>query len=141
MNDYKILQALRGIYITASTTTNSNTSYMNPPEEFTPYGKSLWFDERFIPATSESLGKTKESSDSDRGIYQVSIYTPINAEDYGKSMSDAVSAIKAVFYNGASNVYQGQKVDIIEVTAQGQSENEAWVRRVVSINYLTFSSR
>jgi hypothetical protein len=61
--------------------------------------------------------------------------------DYGKSMSDAVSAIKAVFYNGASNVYQGQKVDILEVKAQGQSENEAWVRRIISINYLTFSTR
>ena len=141
MSDYNIMQALRGIYATASTTTSTNTSYIDPPEPFTPYGQSLWFEEKFIPATSESLGKTKKSSDSDRGVYQITVYTPIDVGDYGKSMSDAVSAIKAVFYNGASNVYQGQKVDILEVKAQGQSENEAWVRRIISINYLTFSTR
>jgi len=141
MNDYNILQALRGIYVTSSTTTDTNTSYIDPPEDFTPYGKSLWFDEGFIPATSDTLGKTKQSSDSDRGVYQITVYTPIDVGDYGKSMSDAVSAIKAVFYNGASNVYQDQKVDILKVTAQGQSENESWVRRIISINYLTFSSR
>lgn len=141
MSDYNILQALRGVYATASTTTSTNTSYIDPPESFSPYGQSLWFDEMFIPATSESLGKTKQSSDSDRGIYQITVYTPTDVGDYGKSMSDAVSAIKAVFYNGVSNVYQGQKVDIIEVTAQGQSENESWVRRVISINYLTFTTR
>ena len=141
MSDYNILQALRGIYATAATTTSTNTAYIDPPESFSPYGQSLWFDEMFIPATSESLGKTKQSSDSDRGVYQITVYTPVDVGDYGKSMSDAVSAIKAVFYNGASNVYQGQKVDIIEVTAQGQSENEAWVRRIISINYLTFSTR
>ena len=141
MSDYNILQALRGIYATASTTTSTNTAYIDPPESFSPYGQHLWFDEMFIPATSESLGKTKQSSDSDRGIYQVTVYTPVDVGDYGKSMSDAVSAIKAVFYNGASNVYQGQKVDILEVTTQGQSENESWVRRVISINYLTFTTR
>jgi hypothetical protein len=141
MSDFKILQALRGIYAAASTTTISNTSYTDPPEVFTPYGKSLWFDEDFIPATSESLGKTQQSSDSDRGIYQITVYTPIDVGDYGESMSNAVNAIKAVFFNGVSNVYQGQKVDIIEVTTQGQVENEAWVRRIISINYLTFNGR
>lgn len=141
MNDYNILMALRGVYESSSVATIDNTSYIDPPKEFSPFGKSLWFHEAYIPATSDSLGKTKQSSDSDRGIYQITIYTPISVGDYGKSMSDAVSALKAVFYNGASNVYQGQKVDILEVTAQGESENEAWVRRIVSINYLTFSSR
>ena len=141
MNDYNILQALRGVYVTSTTTTSDNTSYIDPPESFSPYGKPLWFDEDFIPATSDTMGKTKQSGDSDRGIYQITVYTPINVGDYGKSMSDAVSAIKAVFFNGASNVYQGQKVDILDVTAQGQSENESWVRSIISINYLTFSSR
>jgi hypothetical protein len=46
-----------------------------------------------------------------------------------------------VFYNGATNVYLGQKVDILEVTTQGVDQNEAWVRRVISINYLTISTR
>ena len=141
MSDYNVLQALRGIYATATTTTDDNTSFIDPPDPFEPFGKALWFDEDFMPATSESLGKTIQSSDSDRGTYQITVYTPLNVGDWGKSMSDAITAIKAVFYNGNSGVYQGQKVDIIEVIAQGQSKNESWVRRVISINYLTFTTR
>jgi hypothetical protein len=141
MSDYNILGSLRGIYLTATTTTNSNTSYIDPPEDFDPQGKALWFHEGYIPATSESTGKTKQSSDEDRGIYQITVYTPLNVGDYGQSMSNAISAIQSVFYNGASNVYLGQKVDILEVTTQGVAQNEAWVRRVISINYLTYKTR
>ena len=65
----------------------------------------------------------------------------MNVGDYGQSMSDAISAIQSAFYNGASNVYLGQKVDILEVTTQGVTQNEAWVRRVISINYLTYKTR
>jgi hypothetical protein len=141
MSDYNILQSLREIYATATTTTSTNTSYIDPPEVFKSEGKHLWFHEGFIPASSESLGKTKQSSDEERGIYQITVYTPLNVGDYGKSMSDAISAIKSVFYNGATNVYLGQKVDILEVTTQGVAQNEAWVRRVISINYLTYTTR
>ena len=141
MSDYNILQALRGVYATATTTTNSNTSYIDPPEVFEGEGRDLWFHEGFIPATSESLGKLSTDTDEERGVYQITVYTPLNVGDYGKSMSDAISAIKDVFYNGATNVYLGQKVDIMEVTAQGVAQNEAWVRRVISINYLTISTR
>jgi hypothetical protein len=141
MSDYNILQSLRGIYATATTTTSTNTSYIDPPEAFKSEGKSLWFHEGFIPASSESLGKTKQSSDEERGTYQITVYTPLNVGDYGKSMSDAISAIKSVFYSGATNVYLGQKVDILEVTTQGVAQNEAWVRRVISINYLTYTTR
>jgi hypothetical protein len=141
MSDYNILGALRAIYLTATTTTNSNTSYIDPPEDFDPQGKALWFHEGYIPATSSSLGKLGTDTDEERGIYQITVYTPINIGDYGQSMSNAISAIKGVFYNGASNVYLGQKVDIMEVTTQGVAQNEAWVRRVISINYLTISTR
>jgi hypothetical protein len=141
MSDYNILQSLREIYATATTTTSTNTSYIDPPEVFKSEGKHLWFHEGFIPASSESLGKSPTDNNEDRGIYQITVYTPLDVGDYGKSMSDAVSAIKGVFYNGATNVYIGQKVDILEVTTQGVAQNESWVRRVMSINYLTISTR
>ena len=143
MSDLKILQSLRTLLQTASITgvTNDDISYIDAPNVFDPAGKSLWLEEGFIPASSESTGKTKASSDEDRGVYQISIYTPMFSGDFGVSLSTAIDEIKAVFFNGASSVYNTQKVDILEVVAQGVSNNDAWKRRVISINYLTFSTR
>ena len=141
MSEYDTLQALRTIYQSSNVVPPGDTSYIDPPEAFDPAGKSIWIDEAFMPATSESTGKTKSSSDEDRGVYQIAIYAPLLTRDYGASVSAAVTSIKSAFYYGASEVYNGTKVDILEVTAQGQVEDEAWVRRIISINYLNYITR
>lgn len=143
MSDLKTLQALRTLLRTVviSGVTNDDISYLDPPKVFNPANKKLWLDEAFVPASSDTMGKTKASSDEDRGFYQVTVFTPLLSGDFGLSAATAVDNIKTVFFNGASQVYQGQKVDILEVTAQGQSESDAWLGRVVTINYLTFSER
>ena len=143
MSDLKTLQALRTLLKTVviSGVTNDDVSYMDPPIAFDPSNRNLWLDEAFVPATSETMGKTKASSDEDRGFYQVTVFTPLLGGDFGISASTAIDNIKTVFFNGASQVYQEQKVDILKVTAQPQSESESWLGRVVTINYLTFSER
>ncbi|MCP4987575.1 MAG: hypothetical protein GY928_16410 [Colwellia sp.] len=143
MSDLNTLQALRQLLKTATITgvTNDDISYIDAPVIFNPAGKALWLSEGFIPASSESTGKTKASSDEDRGVYQITVYTPLLGGDFGVSLSTAIDEIKSVFFNGAASVYNTQKVDILEVVAQGVSNNDAWKRRVISINYLTFSTR
>ena len=143
MSDLNILQSLRQLLQTASITglTNSDISYLDAPKIFDPEGKDLWIQEAFNPVSSQSTGKTKASSDEERGFYQLSVYTPIFDGDYGVTLSTAIDEIKSVFFNGASSVYSTQKVDILDVVAQGISNNDAWKRRVITINYLTFSTR
>lgn len=141
MSEYNALQALRTILQSSNVVPAGDTSYIDPPEAFDPSGKSLWVDEAFMPATSESTGKTKASSDEDRGVYQIAVYAPLMSRDYGAAVSAAVKTIKSAFYYGASEVYNGTKVDILEVTAQGQVEDEAWVRRIISVNYLNYIPR
>ncbi len=143
MSDLKILQALRTLLrtVTISGLSNDDISYLDPPKPFDPKNKALWLSEGFVPASSESMGKTKASSDEDRGFYQITIFTPLLGGDFGLTTAGAIDNIKTVFFNGASIVYDGQKVDILDVTAQGQSESESWLSRVVTINYLTFSER
>lgn len=143
MSDLKTLQALRTLLKTVviSGVTNDDISYMNPPIAFDPSNKDIWIDEAFVPATSETLGKTQASSDEDRGFYQVTVFTPLLGGNFGLTAAAAIDNIKTVFFNGVSQVYQGQKVDILEVTAQPQTESESWLGRVVTINYLTFSER
>ncbi len=143
MSDLKTLQALRTLLTTVviGGLTNDDISYLDPPVPFDPANKTLWLSEAFVPVSSDTMGKTKASSDEDRGFYQITIFTPLLGGDFGVTSSGAVDNIKTVFFNGASEVYQGQKVDILDVTVQGQSESEAWLSRVVTINYLTFSER
>ena len=116
MSDLNILQSLRQLLQTASITglTNSDISYLDAPKIFDPEGKDLWIQEGF---------------------------NPVFDGDYGVTLSTAIDEIKSVFFNGASSVYSTQKVDILDVVAQGISNNDAWKRRVITINYLTFSTR
>jgi len=117
MSDLKTLQALRTLLKTVviSGVTNDDISYLDPPKAFDPANKKLWLDEAFVPASSETMGKTKASSDEDRGFYQVTVFTPLLGGDFGLSAAAAVDNIKTVFFNGESQVYQGQNVDILEV--------------------------
>ncbi len=108
---------------------------------FKDTNKEVWYSMAFIPASSETTGKTLASSDEDRGIFQVSVMVQINSGNKDLLQLEAIDAIKSGFLYSTSLVYNGQQVDILESDANEGSENDAWFKRDLSINYLTFSER
>ena len=109
--------------------------------DFNPTGKALWLACYFIPATTDSLGKTLASSDEQRGIFQVSVFVAMNSDAYDNAQLTAIDQILSGFRYSTSTVYNGTTVDILESTVNNGTENESWFKRDISINYLTFNER
>ena len=110
-------------------------------KDFDPSGKPLWLACYFIPATSDSLGKTLASSDEQRGIFQVSVFVAMNSGNYDNVQFNAIDEILAGFRYSTTTVYNDTTVDILESTVNNGTENEAFFRRDISISYLTFNER
>ena len=108
---------------------------------FKDTNKDVWYSMAFIPASSETTGKTLASSDEDRGIFQVSVMVQINSGNKDLLQLQALDDIKSGFLYSISLVYNGQQVDILEADSNQGSENDAWFKRDLSINYLTYSER
>jgi len=108
---------------------------------FKDTNKDVWYSMAFIPASSETTGKTLASSDEDRGIFQISVMVQINSGNKDLLQLEAMDAIKSGFLYSTSLVYNGQQVDILESDLNNGSENDAWFKRDLSVNYITFSKR
>ena len=106
-----------------------------------PKNKKLWFAAYFIPATSETLGKTVGSGNQQRGIFQVSVFIPLNQTSYDNAQLSAIDNILSVFKYNTETVYNTQTVSILDSTVNNGVETESWFQRDISINYLTFSTR
>ncbi len=119
--------------------TSSDIAFEN--QDFDPANKSLWLACYFIPATADSMGKTSASSDEQRGVFQVSVFTSLNNKDYDNTQLQTIDSILSAFQYNSGTVYNTQKVDILESTVNNGTENESWFKRDISINYLTFSTR
>ena len=132
-----LMQQLIATSITGITT--ADISYEN--NDFDPASKSKFVAAYFIPATSESMGKTLASSDEQRGVFQVSVYVKLNGGAYDNDQLQMVDDILSGFLYTSETVYNGQTVQILESTVNSGSENESWFKRDISINYLTFSER
>tara|TARA_R110000868_G_scaffold329799_1_gene590752 strand:+ start:115 stop:543 length:429 start_codon:yes stop_codon:yes gene_type:complete len=132
-----LLQQLSSITITGIT--SADIAYEN--SVFDPSNKSKFISATFIPATSEMMGKTSTSSDDQRGILQVSVFVKLNSGNYDNTQLQIVDSIITGFIYNAVTVYNGQTVQILDSTVNSGSENEAWFKRDISINYLTFSNR
>ena len=109
--------------------------------KFDPANKSLWFAAYFLPVSTEIMGKTSASSDEQRGIFQVSVFVPINEFDSSNTQLKAIDDVLSGFIYNTSIVYNEQTVDILSSTVNNGAESEAWFQRDISINYLTFSER
>ena len=103
--------------------------------------KSLWLACYFIPATTDMMGKSSTSSDEQRGVFQVSVFTSLNGNDYDNAQLQTIDSVLSAFQYNSSTVYNTQKVDILESTVNNGIENESWFKRDISISYLTFSAR
>jgi len=132
-----LIQKLSGVVITGITA--DDISYEN--SGFDPTGKAQFLAAYFIPATSDIMGKTSTSGDEQRGIFQITVFVRLNSGVYANQQLQIVDDILSGFVYNSTDVYNGQTVQILESTVNGGSENEAWFKRDVSINYLTFSER
>jgi hypothetical protein len=109
--------------------------------KFNPANKPLWLAVYFIPASTESMGKTAGSGDEQRGIFQISVFVALNSNDFDKAQLEAIDELISAFKYNTQMVYTTQTVQSLESTVNTGSESEAWYQRDISINYLTFSTR
>lgn len=117
----------------------SQISFEN--DVFDPNNLESFFACYFIPASTEMLGKTSTSVDQQRGIFQVSVYIKKNSGQYDLTLNQLIDQIISEFYYNSKAVYNGQEVHILESTVNNGIQEDAWFKRDVSINYLTFSTR
>lgn len=108
---------------------------------FNPENKSFYVACYFLPASSESMGKTLASSDQDRGIFQVSVFVPNNSDNFDNVQLEKIDLIAAVFRNTKQITYNGKTVEILDSSLNEGRNDESWFRRDLSINYLTYSTR
>ena len=137
MSYFDTRQALIQRLINTSITgiTAADISYEN--SDFDPKGKSKFIAGYFIPATSETTGKELAAIQERRGIFQVSVYVKLDSGQSDTVQLQMIDDILSGFAYGSVEVYNGQTINILESTVNSGSENEAWFKRDVSINYLT----
>jgi len=107
--------------------------------KFDPTGKSKFVAGYFIPSTSETTGKELAAPQEQRGTFQVSVYILLAGGSYDIEQLQMVDDILSGFQYSSSTVYNSQTIQILESTVNSGSENEAWFKRDVSINYLTIT--
>lgn len=110
-------------------------------KNFNPKNKPLWLAAYFIPATNDILGKSAQSGNEDRGVFQVSVFVSLNNEDYDNTQLQAIDQLMASFKYNTQMVYTTQTVQALSSTVNNGTENESWFKRDLSVNYLTFSTR
>ena len=110
-------------------------------KNFNPANKPLWLAAYFIPATNDVLGKSAESGNEDRGVFQVSVFVSLNNEDYDNTQLQAIDQLMASFKYNTQMVYTTQTVQALSSTVNNGTEKESWFKRDLSVNYLTFSTR
>ena len=141
MSDLDTKQALLTQLLATSITGITSTDIAYENYDFDPTNKALWIAAYFIPATSDAMGKSATARDEQRGIFQVSVFVALNNGSFDNTQLTAIDEVLAGFQYNSSTVYNAQQVDILESTINSGSENDAWFRRDISINYLTFSNR
>ena len=111
--------------------------------QFEPNSAIAFVAPFYLPETSEALGKTFESSDEERGTYQVSVFIQSNAlNSSGLSVFDTlqleiIDQIKLVFY---TNAFIGD-VYIESAEAGAGSVEDGWFKRDLSISWISYKSR
>jgi len=139
MSYYDTKQALIKRLLDASIVDSNNIAFEN--DEFNPANKNVWLAVYFIPATTDSLGKTSSDFDDQRGIFQISVYVKKNTGEYDNLQIQTIDSIKSAFRYNDQLVYNTQTVSVLNSTTNNGIEVESWFKRDVSINYLTFSQR
>ena len=125
--------------VTSSLFDTDDIAYGNA--NFNPEDKIAWVQPFFIPASTDMMGKTSGSGDEERGIFQVSVFVKLNSRKYDNDQLQIVDDILSAFKYNTAMVYNNQQVDVLSSTVNTGASNDAWFKRDISINYLTFSTR
>lgn len=110
-------------------------------KKFNPKNKGLWLAAYYIPATSEMMGKSDNDRDEERGLYQISVFVPLNSTSYDSAQLQAIDELKVAFRYNTQLVYNDQTVSILSSETNAGVESEAWFQRDLTINFLTFTNR
>jgi hypothetical protein len=127
--------------ISAALSTRLNTLTDAPPiafenVPFTPVEGTTWLRESYLPATSSTVGMEPGGSTDFIGVYQVSIYAPL--DDYKFESHQLIDSITAHFARGTGLEFDGQAVIIEQVNvAQGLASGGWWLMPV-SVNWRAF---
>ena len=119
--------------------TTADVAFEN--NKFNPANKDLWLAAYFIPVSTEAMGQSAASGDEQRGIFQVSVFVPINGDNFDNDQLSAIDQLITAFKYNTQMVYTTQTVQVLSSTVNTGSESESWYQRDISINYLTFSNR
>ena len=121
--------------------TSDDVVYPNSLELFNPAGKDIWLEYLYDEATSEATGKTNASSNEQRGFFQIDVNVPIHNRNYTNDLLQAIDELSSSFMFGSELLYNGQTVTILDASSPVSSVNGAWYRKLITINYTTFSAR
>ena len=121
--------------------TANDVALENQKPAFDPKGKDLWLDTHWQEASSVATGKTQASSVEQRGFFQIDVNVPLVDHFDDNKLLSITDELSIIFNEGTTIVYNTQSVDILENSTSNASENGAWYRRFITINYLTFSTR
>jgi len=127
--------------ISAALSSRLNTLTDAPPiafenVPFTPVDSVTWLRESYLPANSATVGLEPGGSTDFVGVYQVSVYIPLDKSKFGAYK--LVDAITAHFARGTGLEFDGQAVIIEQVNvAQGLASGSWWLIPV-SVNWRAF---
>ena len=108
---------------------------------FKPANKDTWIACYFRPATSDAMSKDDDSTEEDRGFFQVSMFSKLLSPTGNRDLLTLTDGIKSAFKQNRKLVYNGQTVELLNSTTSEGSESDAYYQRIISINYMTFTSR
>jgi hypothetical protein len=127
--------------ISAALSTRLNSLPSAPPiafenAKYTPVEGTTWLRESYLPAASSTIGMEPGGSTDFIGVYQISIYTPL--DDYKLESHQLIDSITAHFARGTGLEFDGQAVIIEQVNvAQGLASGSWWLMPV-SVNWRAF---
>ena len=127
--------------ISAALSSRLNTLTDAPPiafenVPFTPVEGTTWLRESYLPAASSTIGMEPGGSTDFTGVYQVSIYTPL--DDYKLESHQLIDSITAHFARGTMLVFEGQAVVVEQVNVSQGLASGSWWLMPVSVNWRAF---
>ena len=127
--------------ISAALSSRLNTLTDAPPiafenVPFTPADGTTWLRESYLPANSATVGLEPTGSTDFTGVYQVSIYTPL--DDYKLESHQLIDSITAHFARGTMLVFEGQAVVVEQVNVSQGLASGSWWLMPVSVNWRAF---
>ena len=127
--------------ISAALSTRLNSMPSAPPiafenAKYTPVEGTTWLRESYLPAASSTIGMEPGGSTDFTGVYQVSIYTPL--DDYKLESHQLIDSITAHFARGTMLVFEGQAVVVEQVNVSQGLASGSWWLMPVSVNWRAF---